>query len=250
MEDERKGNGIEEQEMWEEPPQPTPEEPAGPDAVQSGPDAAAGESSSSDTGVPPGGGDHEGGGTEGGGLKRWFADHKILTGIGIGVLVVLLLGAVFAIGHAVGRPETRQAKRVPPQQAQPLKPGRPDLRSAPSPGREGGGRGWLGILDEYRDELENEIAGELGISVDDLQDEMEDGKTIAEIAEEKGVSTEDLTASVAAKTGELADELAADGEISPEQAENIKSNAEFMASRLVEGGNRQAGMPPGRRRGR
>jgi len=100
-------------------------------------------------------------------------------------------------------------------------------------------------LGESYDEIASVIAAKLGISVDDLEDEIADGKTIAEIAETKGVSTEDLTAAVAAKISEIADKLAADGEITTQQAENIKSNAEVMASRLIERGFRGAPIPPG-----
>jgi len=170
----------------------------------------------------------------------------MLLGIGVGVLAVLLLAGMFAIGYCVGRPCDEREMRVPERRFQPQGPIQRDLPSAPSPGLGGEGLGLPGILSRHGDDIESVIAGKLGISQGDLQDEIESGKTIIEIAEEKGVSTEDLTAAVASKIGAIADELAADGEITAARAEEIKSNADDIASRLIEMGHLRAGMPPGR----
>jgi len=199
----------------------------------------------SSAGMPPGGGDLEIGGPKGGGHRRWSGTHEVLIGIGIGVLTVLLLGGMFALGYAIGGSRSEGTKKVPGPQMQPQEPMLPDGRSAPSPDRGRVGPGRADVLGESYDEIASVIAAKLGISVDDLEDEIADGKTIAEIAETKGVSTEDLTAAVAAKISEIADKLAADGEITTQQAENIKSNAEVMASRLIERGFRGAPIPPG-----
>lgn len=181
---------------------------------------------------------------KGGGVGGWLASHRMLTGAGIGVLAVLLIVAAFAIGYAVGRPDGGPAEAVPLRQARLPEPERGDLPAAPTPDSGGAGRGRLDILVESRGELMEVIAAELGVSTGELQEELMDGKTIAEVAEEKGVSADDLTATVAAKIGEIADELAADGEISAQQAERIKAGAEDMASRLMERGYRRPLAPP------
>lgn len=92
------------------------------------------------------------------------------------------------------------------------------------------------MLVEYREEIEDAIAAELGISGDELRDEIADGKTVEDIAEEKGVASEDLEAAVADEIGEIADELAADGEITDEQAENMKDEAQTLAERFIRRG--------------
>jgi hypothetical protein len=243
MGDENETTGKEGNEVPVDTSKPAHEETAAV-AAESGRDATVGKSPSSDAGMPPSGGDLGLGG-QSGTLKRWSVSSNILIGVGIGVLTVLLLGGMFAVGYVVGKPSSEGARRVPSQQMQPQEPMQPDARSAPSPGRGGVGPGRPDVLGEYYDEIASVIAEKIGISVDDLQYEIADGKTIAEIAETKGVSTEDLTAAVAAKISEIADKLAADGEITTQQAENIKSNAEVMASRSIERGFRRAPMPPG-----
>jgi hypothetical protein len=193
--------------------------------------------------MPPGVGGPGAAEVKGGGIKRWFAGHKVLAGVGMGILAVALIAGAFAIGYCVGKPSGEKERRIPAQQFQNRGPMPPDLRSAPSPGGGRMGQGRLDVLVEYRDELEGVVAGELGISTTELTDEIAGGKSIAEIAEEKGVSADDLTAAVAAEIDAIADELVAEGEITAAQAEDMKSEAESMASVFIERGNMRPPMP-------
>jgi hypothetical protein len=227
-------------EMPEETHQPADGEPDGGAAADGGLNAAADEvrppavPQDSDPGALK---------PQGGGIKGWFAKHKILAGAGIGILAALLIAGVFIIGYFVGKPCDEREERGPAQQFQYQGPMEPDLRPAPSPGRRGAGQDRLDVLVEYRDEIDSVVARELGISTDELLNEMEAGKTIAEIAEEKGVSSEDLTAAVAAEISKIADKLAADGGLTTEQAKNIKSKAVAMAEMYIERGHRLLPMP-------
>ena len=237
--------GLEGSEVAADAPQPAEEENAGAVAEQGGPNATVDESLGADVSITASAGSLKDEGAKVGWSRKLFDNHKILLGVEAGVLAVLLIVGIFTIGYFVGKPDEKQQKRAPNQQLQSQEPIRPDQRSAPSPGRGGGGSERFGILGQYSDEIEGTIAEKLGISADDLRDEIENGNTIIEIAEEKGVSTEDLTASVAAKISEIIGELAADGEITAARAEEIKSDAEDIASRLIERGHLRAGMPPG-----
>ncbi len=236
MGDEESRKDVAGSEMQEETPQPAQTQPVAGVPADSEPDVAAGEGSPA-AAVPQSG--DTGSAKPQGGIKGWFATHKMLAGAGIGILAALLVVGIFFIGYFVGKPCKEPDRRVPARQFQYMEPQEPDLRSVPSPGRGEDGRGRLDLLIEFRDEVDEVVAGLLSISTGELQEEIEAGKTIAEIAEEKGVSSEDLKAAVVAEIGAIADQLAADGEIGDAQAENIKSNAKLMAERYIERGYRR-----------
>ncbi|MBN2028373.1 MAG: hypothetical protein JW854_16610 [Actinobacteria bacterium] len=243
MVDENDREGAKGGEIPEAVQPPSGAEAAGETPAESGLDAAA-DAGAPAAAVPPG--DYPVAiKPRGDGIRRWLSVHKIVTVVGIGVLAVALMVGVFFIGYAVGKPANEHDRRVPVQGfQQPVQPDmRQDMQSMPSPGPGEGGQGRFDVLFEYREEIEDMIAAELGISSDELRDELQDGKTVEEIAEEKGVSSEDLTAAVAAEIGRIADELAADGEISDGQAENMKDQADDLAERFVERGSRRFLMP-------
>ncbi len=52
-----------------------------------------------------------------------------------------------------------------------------------------------------------------------------------------------MDAALAGRISEMADMLAADGDINAERAEEMKSGAETIASRLMESGGRRLPMP-------
>ncbi len=174
--------------------------------------------------------------TKGGRFRSWVESHKLLAGVALGLLVVALAAGIFAAGYiAAGPHEGRDGgpRERGPQFREPV---RPDQRSSPSPDRERGGGEPLNLMLEYRGRLGDVISDALGIEVEELREGMRDGKSIAEMAEERGVSLDELRAAVAAEIGAIAEELAAEGEISEERVERIKERAEAMASRLMEDG--------------
>lgn len=178
---------------------------------------------------------------------NWFGRHRLWAGIAVGVLAVLLLGGMFAIGYAVGRPGNGRPEVRLPRQEMPWR----DMRACPPETplqkfrEERLDR--LETLMACRGELAEFLAAELGLSADTFQEEMAGGKTVADLAEEKGISKDDLVKSVAAKIEEIADRLATEGELTSAQAERIKSVAPELASLLVQDGPRFFAPRPGRR---
>ncbi len=179
----------------------------------------------------------------------WFRRHKVLAGILAGLIIAALLGGMFAIGYVVGKPDEKEGERGLPPRWGVREDGWPTprerLREMRDELRDEIGR-WWGILAESRKELVEFIAGQLGISVDQLRDELRGGKSVADLAEEKGRSPEELVDSLAAKIEELADKLAAEDEIPPYLAEAVKDHSEALASFWVHRGFRLLG-PPARK---
>ncbi|MDI6874513.1 MAG: hypothetical protein QME84_09580 [Actinomycetota bacterium] len=163
-----------------------------------------------------------------------------------GLVALILLGGMFAIGYAVGRPDEEKPSPTAPgcnrpwRETRPFEPG-PRLREKMEtiPER-------AGILREARDELLELASSELGMATRELEDRLEEGETIADLAEEKGVSTEKLVDKLASRISEIADRLVSEGTLTESQAEAVKSRAEAMASLFVHGGLRALQGPLGR----
>lgn len=174
----------------------------------------------------------------GGGASGWFRRHRVLVGILAGILSLALLGGMFALGYAVGKPD--QTKPAPAADGlnRPWRETRP-FRSYPRPRERMEDRvQGLDILREARDELLELVASELGMSTGELEDRLEEGESIADLAEERGVSTEELVDKMASRIGEIADRLVSEGTLTESQAEAVKSHAEAVASLFVHGGLR------------
>jgi hypothetical protein len=88
------------------------------------------------------------------------------------------------------------------------------------------------------------VASTLGVSEDELQTELEAGKSIADVAGEQGVSVDSLvTKLVAAATDEI-DQAVTDGKLTADQATQIKSNLQDRITAMVNG-TRPDGRGPG-----
>jgi polyhydroxyalkanoate synthesis regulator phasin len=79
------------------------------------------------------------------------------------------------------------------------------------------------------------VAESLGIEEDELRSALEDGQTIAEIAEEQGVDVQDVVDDIVAAQQERLDEAVADGDLTQEQADEILAGAEERATAFVNG---------------
>lgn len=96
------------------------------------------------------------------------------------------------------------------------------MAEAPDMGMPGMGRGFggHGIGMERGDaDLLSIAADKLGIELSDLRTELQDGKAIAGLAEEKGVDTQDIVDAYLAKVKENLDAAVADGKITQKQAD-------------------------------
>lgn len=78
------------------------------------------------------------------------------------------------------------------------------------------------------------LADYLGITREDLKEQLHDGMTLSEIAEANGVSTEDLQAEMVDRITERVETALADGRISEDRAERILDAAEERVERLVD----------------
>ncbi len=172
---------------------------------------------------------------KGAGGGGWFARHRLLSGLILGALAVSLLAGAFAAGFAVGRPSGGEGGVSSPGMRGRLPGERPSLPRAPRGERHDGAREGLEPLKGCAGELADFIAGELGISREDLFSEARKGVSVAEMAEEKGLSPDELCDAVAAKITELADRLASQGEIAEKRAQAVKSRASSLAKRVVYG---------------
>jgi polyhydroxyalkanoate synthesis regulator phasin len=93
-----------------------------------------------------------------------------------------------------------------------------------------------------RDYTAEAAATVLNMEREELLDELRDGKTMAEVAEEQGMPVEEFTAAMLAQVRQELDASVAEGELTEEQADAIFERVEENIDRIV---NAQAG-PLGR----
>jgi len=88
----------------------------------------------------------------------------------------------------------------------------------------------------------------LGITADELKTELRDGKTVKELAEEKGVELSKVTDALVAAANERIDQAVENGRISEERAEEMKGNVSERITAFVNGERPEGGFGrPGRR---
>src|SRR5574341_831666 len=92
------------------------------------------------------------------------------------------------------------------------------------PGMMGGWGEGYGPMAEYHDLMVETLAGELGLTADELQAEFEAGKTIWQIAEAQGLSDEELLAAMSAAREVMVNQALEDGAITQEQADWMLSH--------------------------
>ena len=108
------------------------------------------------------------------------------------------------------------------------------LDAVPGPGRGGMGfRGMRGMPGMHSESLISIAAEQLDMSVSDLTDELQDGKSIADVAAEKGVETQTIADAYLAQYKEKLADAVADGDITQKQADAMLENrAEQVAEQL------------------
>jgi ribosomal protein S20 len=98
--------------------------------------------------------------------------------------------------------------------------GRPDDDGGHRHGRHGGPR--VEALEDV-----------LGLTAEEIRDELEAGKTLAEVAEGQGISVEDLTDALVAAATERIDEAVAEGRLDADEAEERKADLEERIGEMV-----------------
>jgi hypothetical protein len=82
----------------------------------------------------------------------------------------------------------------------------------------------------------------IGISEDELRQELRSGKSIAEVAEENDVDRDDLEEEMIEQLEDAIDQARADGKLTQEQADRLKDGLEKHIDRILD---RKGGMQGG-----
>jgi hypothetical protein len=86
----------------------------------------------------------------------------------------------------------------------------------------------------------------LGVSEDDLRQQLRDGKTIAQVAQERNVDVQQVIDAMVADATARIDEKVQEGDLTAEEANERKANLPDRITRLVNEGRPQGGGPRGR----
>jgi polyhydroxyalkanoate synthesis regulator phasin len=130
------------------------------------------------------------------------------------------------------------------------------MEQAPDMGRVDVGKALRGVgrgIGRPGDSLVSTAADVLDMSLTDLLTELQDGESIADVAAEKGVETQEIVDAYLAQIGEDVDEAVADGDMTQTQADYYLQRAEERALEQLdntwEGGPRGFDGSHGGRRG-
>ncbi len=104
----------------------------------------------------------------------------------------------------------------------------------------------FGRLGATLDELEET----LGLTAEEIRDGLADGKSLADMAEEQGVSVEDLAAQLTAGLEERIDDAVRDGKMDPERAAAVKERLDERVDRAINAEPFALGRMTGRAEGR
>ena len=107
--------------------------------------------------------------------------------------------------------------------------------------------GW-GMMGDSEASLIGMAADKLGMTVDELQTQLKDGKTVAELAKEKGVDLQTIVDAFVAARQEALSQAVTDGKITQEQADQMLENMRDMIEDHLNGEMPMFG--PGGRGGR
>ena len=120
------------------------------------------------------------------------------------------------------------------------------------PGMMGGGYGMMGngagrmgsgygFMAEYRDVIHAKIAEALGLSLDEFNAALAEGKTPYQIAQEKGIDFATVQAAMQAGMAEALKQAVADGKLTQAQADAMLSHHAQMSAWHANGGSPMAG---------
>jgi polyhydroxyalkanoate synthesis regulator phasin len=98
-----------------------------------------------------------------------------------------------------------------------------------------GGFGHHGRGGPGRMHIGQAVLDTLGMTADELRTELQSGKTIADVAAEKGVSVDTVVAAIVTEMNERIDQAVADGRLTEDEAAERKANAEEKATDIVNG---------------
>lgn len=98
----------------------------------------------------------------------------------------------------------------------------------------GGLRGWLRHhRHEIRKEIAQTAADKIGISVDELRTDYQNGQSISEIATAHGVDPQTVADALVAKATDTLNQAVADGRLTQEQADKAEAKLPELATRVI-----------------
>ncbi len=156
----------------------------------------------------------------------------LLTIAGVVVAAAALVGAGFFAGSKIAQAQIPALAVAPadpvfgPGSGSAYGFGRGELRG---PGQMMGGMGWMM---QYRDEIDTAIAKGLGMSIGDLRQALQSGKTLGQIAQEKGLTTDQLSSVVLNAYNNALTQAVKDGRLSQSQADVI---LEYLKQHMSQG---------------
>lgn len=135
------------------------------------------------------------------------------------------LAAVFVAVLAVTGLGVAYAQGGPPEAAAALGPWGPQAGRGPG----------TGPLSEYRDVIHQAVADALGISVDTFEQAIDDGQTLADLADEYDVDLADVRAAMLEARADVLDQAVEDGVITQQQADWMQEHSLRMRAQRFAG---------------
>lgn len=99
--------------------------------------------------------------------------------------------------------------------------------------------------EERRQAMESTAATALGVSADDLQTQLKAGKTLAQIAQDKGVDVQKVTDALVAEANKRIDQAVTDGKLDATQAAMMKQRTTERIQSFVQNGPKHHRGPEG-----
>jgi uncharacterized protein YidB (DUF937 family) len=98
----------------------------------------------------------------------------------------------------------------------------------------GGGRAWLKAhRKEIRAEAGKTVASTIGISTDELKQDLKNGQSVAEIATAHGVDPQTVATALVTKVDGAVDKAVTDGKLSQTRADTIKAKAPTVIDKAI-----------------
>ncbi|MBO9607915.1 MAG: hypothetical protein J7639_18280 [Paenibacillaceae bacterium] len=164
--------------------------------------------------------------------------NKKLAAGSIAAAIILSGGAAYGLQSTYAADDGTSAQTSPAPSATPGKQADGKQGRMQHPGNFGGkegarGGGGIGYIGDARSWLAT-AATTLGLEQDALRQELAGGKSLADIAAEKGDASDTLTAALTADATKRIDEQAAAGKLTAEQAAQAKEKVAAEVGKLIE----------------
>lgn len=161
--------------------------------------------------------------------------NKKLAAGSIAAAIILSGGAAYGLQSTYAADDGTSAQSSPAPSATPGKQadGKQGRMQHPGGGKEGVRGGGIGYIGDARSWLAT-AATTLGLEQDALRQELAGGKSLADVATEKGVARDTLTAALTADATKRIDEQATAGKLTADQATQAKEKIATEVGKLID----------------